>query len=304
MTGSAALKAGVVGDPISHSQSPTIHRAAYAALGIEGASYEAIRVPEGELASQWRRGAFEGFAGLSVTMPHKHAAAAFATRLSPRVELLGAANTLVVEDGGVFAENTDVDGIVEALRAGRDAMASPARAGLPRPETGDALVVGGGGTALAALAALAELGTSSVTLALRSPAKADDGAPSLRAAAEALGLRVDVVPLAGAAAVLAGGTGVAISTLPPRAADPFAEQWARAAADHHTMLLDVAYDPWPSRLAQVWPGRVIHGLDMLLHQAVRQVELFTGLAADARVVASMAAALGLPASHEADRSRA
>lgn len=144
---------------------------------------------------------------------------------------------------------------------------------------------------MAALAAAHEMSVRRVVVALRSPGKASEGEPSLAGVAEALGLDTSIISFDEVEAVLREGVDAVISTLPPRAADPFAAQWARAAASSRPMLLDVAYDPWPSQLAQQWPGRVIHGLEMLLHQAVRQVELFTGLKVKNRVIRTMSEAV-------------
>jgi shikimate dehydrogenase len=84
------------------------------------------------------------------------------------------------------------------------------------------------------------------------------------------------------AAAACAGADVVISTLPPHGADALADQLAAAphgAAGAGAVLLDVAYDPWPSRIAGVWEaqgGLIVPGLEMLLYQAVEQVRLFTG----------------------------
>ena len=293
------LHCAVIGDPISHSKSPQLHLAAYRELGLENAAYERIRIPAGGLLREWGSGRLAGLNGLSVTMPHKQDAALLATRLSPRVELLGAANTLVVREDELFAENTDVDGIVRALTLGRDQAPTWGQPESDRVEIGTIMIIGGGGTAMAALAAATELSARRVVVALRSPGKASEGEPSLAGVAEALGLDTSVISFDEVEAVLREGVDAVISTLPPRAADPFAAQWARAAASSRPMLLDVAYDPWPSALATAWEaagGMVIGGLSMLLHQAVEQVKMFSGVTeADwGQVTNVMCDAVGLP----------
>ncbi|HWV26982.1 MAG TPA: shikimate dehydrogenase, partial [Aeromicrobium sp.] len=107
------MRAAVLGSPIAHSLSPVMHRAAYAAAGLDW-TYDAIDVPAGGLAAvvsglgdEWR--------GLSVTAPLKPEAAAFATDRTPVVERLGAANTLVRTSKGWTADNTDVPGALAAL---------------------------------------------------------------------------------------------------------------------------------------------------------------------------------------------
>ena len=112
-------------------------------------------------------------------------------------------------------------------------------------------------------------------------------AAEARAASAAVGLPVRVLPLAGAAAAVAAAD-VVISTLPPRAADAAGRGTAQrncgerqeAARIGPGVLLDVAYDPWPSRIACGLAGRRaapwFPGLEMLIYQAVEQVRHFTG----------------------------
>ena len=158
--------------------------------------------------------------------------------------------TAVLTHTRLVAYNTDVAGIVNALRHAGAATAPTAA------------VLGGGGTAAAAIAALKELGAASAEVFVRDVSRATEA----RAAAAAVGLPVQVLPLAGAAAAVAAAD-VVISTLPPRAADvlagagqELAEELARSRQDDCLrtgagcaspgVLLDVAYDPWPSWIAE------------------------------------------------------
>jgi shikimate dehydrogenase len=199
-------------------------------------------------------------------MPGKAAAAAVADARSPRVQALGVANTLVRRDGGWFADNTDVDGLVGALRA---AGAPPIRS---------ALILGGGGTAAAVLAALAELNTAEVAIAGRRPsstAAAVDVAATLGVPLRVIGWDTDVVGEA------ASGADLVVSTVPAGGADHFASVLSAV-----PVLFDVIYHPWPTPLAAGGvPGRItVTGLDMLLHQAFRQFELITGVSAPAHAM--------------------
>lgn len=95
-----ARKAAVLGSPIGHSKSPALHRAAYAALGLTGWTYDAVETTADGLADRVR-GCGDEWIGFSVTMPCKSAALAFADVVTPRAELIGSANTLVrTADGG------------------------------------------------------------------------------------------------------------------------------------------------------------------------------------------------------------
>lgn len=248
----------VVGSPVAHSLSPVLHTAAYRALGIEDAEYARHDVPAGALERFLAEGPGRMLDGLSVTMPGKPEAFALASRHDATSLELGIANTLVREADGTWrAENHDVHGIVAALRDH----------GADRPTTG--AVLGSGATALSALAALAELGTTAVLLTARSPEKL---APLLALAA-ARGITVRTVPWDVHHEVLA--VDVAVSALAVDGAQAVAARWApREDLPVPGVLLDVLYDPWPAPIAAVLAergGEVADGLEMLAHQADMQV---------------------------------
>lgn len=250
------FRAAVVGSPVAHSLSPVLHLAAYRALGLTGWSYERIEADAAALPalvasldSTW--------AGLSVTMPGKRAALELADRATPRAVAVGAANTLVPQGSGEWhADCTDVDGVVGALRAAAGYEPVAGAAGV---------VLGAGGTACAAIAGLAELGVSSVSVVARSPERAQDAVRC----GEKLGLPVELVPWSSLETV-ASAT-VLVNTAPAAAIEPHLPALASA-----SYVLDVIYHPWPTPLAQARDSRLATGLDMLLHQAFGQVEQFTG----------------------------
>lgn len=250
----ADRRAAVLGSPISHSLSPVMHRAAYQALDLNW-RYDAIDC-DAELMPGLVAAMDERWAGLSITMPVKAAAAALASVSSTRVKLLGVANTLIPVDGGWSAENTDVDGVVGSLLA----------AGLDQPRR--VLIIGGGGTALAAIAALHEMGVKNLIVAGRQETSATN-ALSLAAilGVDARYCSMDRVSM------IAGVVDLVISTVPAGAADHLAAELAAVPA-----LFDAIYHPWPTPLAAAGsPDRVtVTGLDMLLHQAFAQVTLMTG----------------------------
>jgi shikimate dehydrogenase len=242
----------VLGSPIGHSLSPAIHAAAYRELGLDW-EYGRADVPEGGLGV-FVAGLDEQWRGLSLTMPLKREAIVLADRLDPVAKTTAQANTLVLGADGIGAWNTDVAGVAAALRS----------AGVEG--AGRAVVLGGGATAESAVEALRALGAE-VAVAVRTPERAArlDG-------------RARIVPLAEAPLA---GTDVVVSTLPPRA-----EFAVAVPQETQGVLLDVAYDPWPTPLAAAWAdagGAVVHGVEMLLHQALVQVRLFTGRAAGERL---------------------
>lgn len=247
-------RAGVLGRPIAHSLSPVLHRAAYAALGIDW-RYDAIECGETDLAAVLAER--RDWAGFSCTMPLKRAVLSVADEVRPVAAAVGAGNTLLPRDGGGWiADNTDVAGVVAALR---EAAVAPS----------SVTVLGAGGTAQATVGALSELGVSRCAVLVRDRARAE----ALRRTGDAVGVRLDVAPLDVLAPELAAG--LVVSTLPAGAADPLAGSAWRPGQ----VVLDVVYDPWPTRLAAA-AGRagatVLSGGTMLLHQAAAQVELMTG----------------------------
>jgi shikimate dehydrogenase len=260
-------KAGVLGSPIAHSRSPQLHLAAYRALGLRDWTYERIECGADELP-----GVVGGFGpewvGVSVTMPGKFAALRFADERTERAELVGSANTLLRTPRGWRADNTDIDGVTGALGA----------AGLASDR---AVVAGSGGTAPAVIVALAELGVGDITVVARNPDKATrlvELAARVGAAARFCALNSSVVGDA------VNASGVMVSTLPAEVAGRYAEVFAGA-----PVLLDAIYDPWPTPLAAAVTaagGRVISGLQMLLHQAFAQVEQFTGQPAPREAMAA------------------
>jgi shikimate dehydrogenase len=261
---SSRRRAAVLGHPVAHSLSPVLHRAAYAGLGLDR-EYGLHDVDEAGLAA-FVEALDATWAGLSLTMPLKEVVIPLLDDLDAVARATGSVNTVVLDDQGRHGWNTDVAGI-EAALAERGAG------------TGTATVLGAGATARSAVAALAGRGTAEVVLVARRPEAADDAV----ATGERLGALVEVRPWDAAAGSL--GADVVVSTVPKGVADPLATLVPAGGA--LGTLLDVVYDPWPTPLARAWAqagGEVASGLDMLLHQAVRQVELMTGavVTADAR----------------------
>jgi shikimate dehydrogenase len=264
-------KAGVLGKPVRHSLSPAMHSAGYRATGLSDWQYTATECDEDGLADLVA-GLGPEWVGLSLTMPLKHVALQVADHVDALAATLGAANTFVRGGASWTAYNTDAPGMTDALRS----------AGV---STVDSVgVLGGGGSARAALSAAADL-SRSVTVYVRRPEAGEE----LRELATALGLDFVVAPWDRAEE--AANHDVVISTAPKGAVDGLATAKWRPS----TVVFDVVYDPWPTALAEAAQRAgcpVVSGLEMLLAQGVRQFELFTGLPApsEAMRAALMAAA--------------
>ncbi|MDQ6649775.1 MAG: shikimate dehydrogenase [Actinomycetota bacterium] len=251
----------MLGSPIAHSLSPVLHRAAYAELGLDWA-YRAVECTEPELAATLDRlGADPSYAGLSLTMPLKTAVLALLDDVEDLATKVGAVNTVLLgtRRRGL---NTDVAGIAAAL----DEL------GVLRPER--SVVLGAGGTARAALAALLARHAESVTVLVRDPGRVGP----LRGAAEAIGLTVDVARWERAGTVLAGAD-VVVATTPAAAFDELVSHGPADPWPHGVPLLDVVYAPWPTRLAaaaRASGAPVVGGLSVLVAQAAEQVQAMTG----------------------------
>ena len=273
----------VVGHPIAHSLSPTLHQAAYDHLGLPW-KYVAVDLQPGELG-RFLDSTDSSLRGLSVTMPHKVAALETSNRIDLLSERTGSVNTLLCDynESGqreLSGFNTDVLGIVNALQDSGVQLAH------------HVAVIGGGATASSAIAASAELGAEHISVIVRTPQKAF----YLETVGQDCGVNVsvhsfehinEIAPVDVAISTLPGDVEQSLSSLP---------RTARAT------LLDVAYNPWPSTRGTQWSsagGEVVSGLRMLAHQALIQVRIFVGgspfdvLPDESGVKSAMFASVGL-----------
>ncbi|MFF7125136.1 shikimate dehydrogenase [Streptomyces sp. NPDC008240] len=252
-----ARRAAVLGSPIAHSLSPVLHRAAYDALGLTDWSYGRFEIDEAalpgfieELGPEW--------AGLSLTMPLKRAVIPLVDEISETAASVDAVNTVVfTEDGRRIGDNTDIPGMVAALR----------EHGIEQVDS--AAILGAGATASSALAALARICSGEVVAYVRSEARAAE----MRQWGERLDVDVRTADWGDAREALKAP--LVIATTPAGTTDAL----ATAVPERPATLFDVLYDPWPTELAARWSmfgGAVVSGLDLLVHQAVLQVERMTG----------------------------
>ncbi|MFF8930632.1 shikimate dehydrogenase [Streptomyces longwoodensis] len=254
-----ARRAAVLGSPVAHSLSPVLHRAAYEALGLTGWTYDRFEVDEAALPG-FVDGLGAEWAGLSLTMPLKRAVIPLLDEISETAASVEAVNTLVFgEDGRRTGDNTDVPGMVAALR----------EHGIEEVES--AAVLGAGATASSALAALSRVCTGEVVAYVRSEARAAE----MRRWGERLDVELRTARWEDAAEALRAP--LVIATTPAGTTDAL----AHAVPERPATLFDVLYEPWPTMLAARWSmvgGAVVGGLDLLVHQAVLQVEQMTGRA--------------------------
>lgn len=263
-TGDPVVRCGVLGDPIEHSLSPVLHRAAFAALGLDWA-YDAHRVPSGFLADflagcmpSGALAPHDTWRGVSMTMPLKREAMPLLSRVTARGRAAGAVNTILFEADGCHGDNTDIPGAVAALNEHSV------------DRVGAATILGGGATATSTGLALLEMGCTVVDILVRDTTRAGETVQVLSQHASAPTVRVGLLSEAPVRGDLV------VSTVPASAQD---EALVARCADVPAVF-EVLYDPWPTPLAAsaLAQGRaLISGFDLLVHQAAVQCALFTGV---------------------------
>ena len=273
----ATRVAGVIGDPVRHSLSPALHNAAFAALGLDWV-YVAFPVAAGQGAAAVRAMRALELAGLSVTMPHKADVVPELDRLGPTAARLGVVNTISwaasAAGGELEGDSTDGAGFLDALH-GDDGY---------DPKGRRCLVLGCGGAARSVTLALAEAGAASVHVVGR---RAD----AARACSELAGGAGQAVVLGAAAsppspespdlAELAHGAELIVNATPVGMAGDQELPFGLDPAVLHSgqFVADLVYAPAATPLlvaARTRGAGTTNGLGMLIHQAARQVAIWTG----------------------------
>lgn len=251
----------VLGHPVSHSRSPAMQNAALGALELWDWDYEAIDVAPEQFEVKVQELTWEDFAGVNVTVPHKRAAFALADSASEASQQIGAANTLVFAEGKVEAHNTDADGLLAALPV--------------TPRGRRALVLGAGGAARAVVWALRWEGAE-VEVWNRTAAKAATLCAELGGAAvtdprqDAYEIVVNTT-----AAGLGGEDPFAHLPLEP---DLFAPRQT---------VVDMVYGERRSALLEAAEGagaETVDGIEILVQQGARSLEIWTGCEPDLAVM--------------------
>jgi shikimate dehydrogenase len=243
----------VLGHPVGHSRSPAIHNAALAALGMgEEWAYEAIDVAPDALEARVRAMPAEGFSGANITVPHKSAALALADELSETAREIGAANTLVFAGGEIRAENTDAEGLLNALPTS--------------PAGKRALVLGAGGAARAVVWALLREGAE-VAVWNRTELRS-------RHLCEELGGVPASDPDQAAYELIVNSTAVGLG-----GEDPFAElPLDPALFTPGQAVVDMVYGEEQTallRAAETAGASIVDGLEILVQQGALSLEIWT-----------------------------
>ncbi len=249
------IRAAVLGSPISHSLSPTLHRTAYKCLGVDG-QYEAIDVDVARLRD-FMASLDESWTGLSLTMPLKEEILSIATEVDDLARRINSANTLLRTVSGWKAVTTDVNGFTQALLA-HDAS-----------DFHSLTIIGSGATARSAAAACDRSG-----LKIRVIHRSAERETSMRKAAPLS----ELIFLPWGAELTP--TDLLINATPAGVADSYCEGLDEDLAG---VYFEALYNPWPTKFLAKWrslKGYGIDGLDLLIHQGIDQVSLMTGLAVD------------------------
>jgi shikimate dehydrogenase len=258
--------AAVIGDPVRHSLSPALHNAAYRELGLDWV-FLAFEVAEGETSRALDAMRAFGLVGLSVTMPHKTAAAAGCDRLSDDAAALRGVNTVSVDaDGRLTGDSTDGEGFLRALR---DAGVDPGGTSV--------VVLGAGGAARAVVRALGRVGAE-VTVGARKREAAVAAAELAGGTTVAWSERATAVA---AATLVVNATPVGMAGVADVTGGPAADECPVSPTALHPgqVVADLVYHPRETpflRGARERGADVVDGLGMLVHQAALQVERWTG----------------------------
>jgi shikimate dehydrogenase len=247
------INAAVLGSPIAHSLSPLLHSLAYRFLGL-AARYEAIEVKAGELATYL---AATDKNALSLTMPLKEEALKVSHVISNIAQRISCGNTLSLKDGDWSLTSTDVSGFDFALKMHE----------IEQVES--TVIIGAGATARAAVASVSTI-SKSVSVISRNPER--EQAMNQASLVEITYLPWELTDQLNSADLV-------INTTPDRAGDFFVPSIKNPAGT----FFEVLYNPWPTSMSKAWSkseNRVIDGLDLLIHQGISQVEIFSGLSVD------------------------
>ena len=251
------IRAAVLGSPIAHSLSPLLHQSAYKILGAQG-TYEAIEVAAGELA-QFLKGKDSDWTGFSLTMPLKEEVLAIANVIDPVAQKISSANTLFRRDNLWFASSTDITGFGFALDSRGFTNAK------------SAIILGAGATARAVVGAL-DGRIDEIRIVSRNTGREE---AIRKCATKSV---ISFVPWEYTTPI--AQSDLVVNTTPLYGADLFADYLPSKIS---SLFFEVLYRPWPTVLHSRWRengGETMDGIDLLVHQAIEQIALFSGKSVD------------------------
>ncbi len=257
---------GIIGYPIGHSMSPVFQQAALNACGVD-AQYVAYQVPPGEVGEFVNGLRQPGIMGINVTVPHKEAVIPFLDEIDDWATEAGAVNTIVNRQGRLTGHNTDGYGFLRALREGADF----------EPQGRRTLILGAGGAARGVVLALAREGVGDLTIANRTPERAE----SLAQLARGRGITAEAIPLSGpdlaqasaTAELIVNCTTIGMTHGPGEDETPL----PGAAIPSTSLVYDLVYNPLETRLlreAAQAGAKTLGGIQMLVYQGAASFEMW------------------------------
>ena len=257
---------GIIGYPIGHSMSPVFQQAALNACGVD-AQYVAYQVPPGEVGEFVNGLRQPGIMGINVTVPHKEAVIPFLDEIDDWATEAGAVNTIVNRQGRLTGHNTDGYGFLRALREGADF----------EPQGRRTLILGAGGAARGVVLALAREGVGDLTIANRTPERAE----SLAQLARGRGITAEAIPLSGpdlaqasaTAELIVNCTTIGMTHGPGEDETPL----PGAAIPSTALVYDLVYNPLETRLlreAAQAGAKTLGGIQMLVYQGAASFEMW------------------------------
>jgi shikimate dehydrogenase len=262
---------GILGDPVAHSRSPDMHKAAFAALGID-ATYVRFRVTKEHLRAAVRGLQALDIQGANVTVPHKEAVLAYLDEVSDEARAIGAVNTIVRQGERLLGHNTDADGLVRALEERGVNLANA-----------NVVIVGAGGAARASVVGLARRGAAKISVMARKPALGTALIHEVRSVCSAAVLEALPCEEPQLRTVMASATLLvqATSATLGSGADThvFAQSLPLEALPKDAHVIDLVYNPLDTAVLARAAGlglRTLDGLGMLLHQGALAFTLWTG----------------------------
>ncbi|MGB2868474.1 MAG: shikimate dehydrogenase [Bacteroidota bacterium] len=266
MTTGSQKRYGIIGHPIGHSLSPLLYTTAFRLCGLSH-TYESFDLERSKLADDFRRLLDEGYAGFNVTIPHKESIMQHLSEIDPEATAVGAVNTIVVRESGTLGLNTDVYGVTKLFEPSRRHINGK-----------DVLLLGAGGAARAAVVALQKnFHPSHILLASRSSERGkkfagsfpsipievtDFSVPRLQVAARSCSVIVNTTPIG----------------MHPRVEESPLPKEVQISSSH--LVIDLIYTPFETTFmsdAARAGATSVGGVEMLLHQAARAFEMWTGM---------------------------
>jgi len=262
------FKLALIGHPLGHSLSPLLHQTALKQFGLNG-SYELIDTPPEDLVSKIKYLKNNGYFGFNVTIPFKVPLTLFLSKYDELMNITGSVNTVKIEEDGTLSGfNTDVYGFMQAI---------PDEVNL---EGKKAAIIGTGGAARAVCAGLFKKGIKKIDIYTRNIINSSDTVKTLRERFNEIEFQLIQTSLMTGLSdvdILVNATPVGMKNF-AQGTSPVEDEYIKTLPDN-AIIYDIVYNPIKTALidkAIKYDKKYIHGLDMLIWQAARSFEIWTG----------------------------